>query len=635
MASEHTTQVSSGHLLAVALGPVQDFIAQARRSRDLWFGSHVLSEISKAAAAELANRFDATLIFPPFDKGDTALDEDSDDSVSNKILAQLPSDIDPEQAGRACVKAARERWKQIATDVKGDIHAGPLIDGSADDAWRHQVDSLLEIYAAWTPAADDFDQARMQLDTAIAARKTLKDFAQDPRSSVRAGVPTSSLDGGRYSVLAGDRKQTTFAKAAERYRIPNTEHLDAIGIVKRCGGDPEQFTPVANVALATWLRAARRDAKGANALDELSRDPQAKKFGSLKPNSPHGKILAVDAQALIESRLASLCKEIGDVSGELATRIQEDFKDSYIDPAQSAVARAIEVERPVEPPHHVAVLVADGDNMGKLIQSVSTLDGANGLRNVSRCLSNFAGKVEDEVQRHDGSLIYAGGDDVLAFAPLETVVSCAKALHDLFEREMAPCVPDGNDAPTLSVGIGIGHVLTGMGELLDLGRNAERLAKNAQASKRDQRNALAIRFDKRGGASHEWRQQWPSDPVTELESAKTRIRRDATTSAEVPLTKLHQVLDSLARMPRASHVTDPGASKTWVGILARDVLRTLNRRDGSGARRSLVDYGLLGLDQMTSYKEALAKVQSWIQLHVIALEIQRATYTSSAKGVSA
>ena len=46
--------MSGGHLLLVSLGPVQDFIAQARRSRDLWFGSHLLSELSRAAAKSLA-----------------------------------------------------------------------------------------------------------------------------------------------------------------------------------------------------------------------------------------------------------------------------------------------------------------------------------------------------------------------------------------------------------------------------------------------------------------------------------------------------------------------------------------------------------------------------------------------------
>ena len=38
------------YLISIAIGPVQDFIASARRSRDLWFGSWLLSELSKTAA---------------------------------------------------------------------------------------------------------------------------------------------------------------------------------------------------------------------------------------------------------------------------------------------------------------------------------------------------------------------------------------------------------------------------------------------------------------------------------------------------------------------------------------------------------------------------------------------------------
>jgi CRISPR-associated protein Cmr2 len=39
------------YLFLVNIGPVQDFIASARRSRDLWYGSWLLSELAKAAAA--------------------------------------------------------------------------------------------------------------------------------------------------------------------------------------------------------------------------------------------------------------------------------------------------------------------------------------------------------------------------------------------------------------------------------------------------------------------------------------------------------------------------------------------------------------------------------------------------------
>ena len=51
------------YLITLSVGPVQDFIAAARRTRDLWFGSYVLSEVSKAAALAFKNK-GATLIFP-------------------------------------------------------------------------------------------------------------------------------------------------------------------------------------------------------------------------------------------------------------------------------------------------------------------------------------------------------------------------------------------------------------------------------------------------------------------------------------------------------------------------------------------------------------------------------------------
>ena len=53
----------TAHLLALTVGPVQEFIAAARRTRDLWFGSYLLSEISKATAKAVQDH-GGTLIFP-------------------------------------------------------------------------------------------------------------------------------------------------------------------------------------------------------------------------------------------------------------------------------------------------------------------------------------------------------------------------------------------------------------------------------------------------------------------------------------------------------------------------------------------------------------------------------------------
>ena len=76
------------YLINIAIGPVQDFIATARRSRDLWFGSWLLSEISKAAANKIANGDKDSMIFPAINDLDD-LKPGSDFYVVNKITAVI------------------------------------------------------------------------------------------------------------------------------------------------------------------------------------------------------------------------------------------------------------------------------------------------------------------------------------------------------------------------------------------------------------------------------------------------------------------------------------------------------------------------------------------------------------------
>ena len=100
----------SGWLLEITFGPVQGFIASARRSRDLWAGSRLLSEVARGAAFALRKR-GARLIYP----ADAAVDATSDTgNLSNTLLAvvdaadehalrQLVADV--QQAGRDALGA--------------------------------------------------------------------------------------------------------------------------------------------------------------------------------------------------------------------------------------------------------------------------------------------------------------------------------------------------------------------------------------------------------------------------------------------------------------------------------------------------------------------------------------------------
>jgi CRISPR-associated protein Cmr2 len=130
-----------------------------------------------------------------------------------------------------------------------------------------------------------------------------------------------------------------------------------------------------------------------------------------------------------------------------------------------------------------------------------------------------------ESPEHLGSLVYSGGDDVLAFLPVSKALACAEKLRTTFADIVGRALskPDGTlkdgveKLPTLSVGIGIGHVMESMADLLELGRRAEKAAKGGHLPEKDmRRNALAVVLDKRSGGTRQWRSQWTTGEADKL-----------------------------------------------------------------------------------------------------------------------
>ena len=79
------------NLLIISLGPIQDFIAAARRCRDLWFGSWILSDLSKTVARTIAEKLDRNALVFPGVQYMGELDARSNTSVANKIVADRKS----------------------------------------------------------------------------------------------------------------------------------------------------------------------------------------------------------------------------------------------------------------------------------------------------------------------------------------------------------------------------------------------------------------------------------------------------------------------------------------------------------------------------------------------------------------
>lgn len=580
----------TAHLLLVTLGPVQDFIAQARRTRDLWYGSHVLSELGRAAARALADG-GAKLIFPSLQAGDAQLvaclaplraDNMPPQNIANKLLAEVPESIDPQQLAKAARKAVADYWRdQVAAPVK--TKCSGLLAQNIDSVWNEQIDSFLEFAASWLPLGE-YAATRRQLEQAIAGRKLLRDFV--PWTQGRGNVPKSSLDGARESVLRPPRQRTS--DKARRYRIAEGEQLDGVGLVKRAGGEPDQFVPVVNVTLASWvLRASQVASTELDALKTACRSAGVSRVA--RTDLPCVSPFAFDGSVLLPSRWRSVFDEQGLQSDP------EAWGRQHVRP----LFRKLD-----EPYPYVVCLVADGDRMGRAIDSIGSADAHRAFTKALAGFADVARKIVE--QQHRGALVYAGGDDVLAFVSLPEALACSDALRGAFENAMATACGalPANQRPTLSVGLGIGHVMESMGDLLTLGRQAEREAK------RD-RNALAVLVDKRSGGSRVWRAQWSTDPVRALNDATTLLRD------RIPSRKVYEIASILTRLPKPDEASGDG----WPRVLALDVKRSLSRIEGAGLRPE--DVGL-SLDPNTGYSALYAQVEAWVARLLIARTFERA-----------
>jgi len=600
----------NGHLVLITLGPVQDFIAQARRTRDLWYGSHLLSELSRAAAKAL-DESGVDLVFPAISKGDREL-EPCDEfvrpgtdapplNISNHLLGIIVGDDpNPDSVVKAARDAVKRRWSEIADGIKlskSNVMPG---GGVVDAVWKEQIDTFLEFNAAWTSMdgrPEGYSKARRLLEQAIAGRKCLRDF--EPWTHGRGNVPKSSLDGARETVLAEREKRGDLAR---RFRIASGEQLDAIGLIKRTGGNPGQFVPVANVALAGWMERARQAH-----LDEFSRVVEAcKALGDdipkiHRPDIPWTKTFSYDAQVFMESRWATIFEEMGQSRNE-----GKEWGKKHVGPL-------LQVKGMPAPFPYVACLAADGDGMGRVID---TIDNKNAHFSFSQKLSAFAAAARRIVEKdHRGTLVYSGGDDVLAFVCIEDALVVAEELSTAFCK----LLQDGRPAackPTLSVGIGIGHVLEGMAHLLELGRKAEKMAKGQHLPERERRNALAVIVEKRSGSEVSWRVQWPEAPFS-------RAKDDLKILAEkLSSKKVYEVQADLRRMPDDAEVPVQDKS-AWAKLLRDDIARTLKRTEAQESDEAItpekvgLDFSSLG--DNPEYRKVKRVAEEWVARMLVML----------------
>jgi len=493
----------SDSVFIFTFGPIQSFIGEARRAADLYTGSQVLVELAKAVAIAIGTE---RLVYPALDeKGNLPSD------IPNKLVARVPWD-DCETVAEKARAALLERWHTLAKKASDAFLRKTNLPFDFK-IWERQTgdDYLWETY--WSAAhieKDDYKTAYAQAEQGLVALKFTRPFWQfqepgfkDTLSGRREALHPEGQDGRKYWLDVGNIKAITPIIIRPSTETRPRERLDAIGVIKRFHPELSEkavkpfhgFPSTSSIASWSFFESAKTD--GAAFLKDY-RDAIERLLPGEKYKIRDDDAWPFDGDLFYLETLRPKRME-GDYGKKETDYSVEDLKTAQarLQDLYRALKKAAKDKKDpaihTNPSPYYAIIALDGDGMGKYLR---TLD-EQGHANFSQELRKFSEEVQDIAANYRARVIYNGGDDVLAFAPLDTAIAFAHALADKFHEKTTR---------TASAGIVIAHHLSPLGTALQTARRAEEMAK----ALRDEKNALCVIALKRSGEPIEVRTAWES-----------------------------------------------------------------------------------------------------------------------------
>ncbi|SHK76395.1 CRISPR-associated protein, Cmr2 family [Rhodothermus profundi] len=147
--------------LVFSIGPVQEFIAAARRTQDLWMGSWLLSYLTWRAIESLAEEYGPDVVVFPSLRGQPLCDHwlhtthnlpcrpsEADlarPTFPNKFVALL-SIQEAARGAEKAEKAVREEWKQLSEALYQELSVCFPADEQTRQLWEAQIQQHLEVY---------------------------------------------------------------------------------------------------------------------------------------------------------------------------------------------------------------------------------------------------------------------------------------------------------------------------------------------------------------------------------------------------------------------------------------------------------------------------------------------------------
>ncbi|MBK8563979.1 MAG: hypothetical protein IPN76_11715 [Saprospiraceae bacterium] len=234
------------HLFLFSVGPVQSFIAQARKTQDLYAGSRILGELIYAASV-VANRNQIEFVFPK--------EIEKNGSIPNRFLGKISgkSESEMQDIGDQIEKAAQKRFKELAENALADAKVDSV------NGFYCQIAKHLEINWLFHPISGESDEAYRraykEIETLMASVKNVRVFEQFDCNMPTYGEAgrKCSLDGERNALFFGDGTDGRYALQGKKLkkgdvRIAQNEGLSAVSLTKRFYEKKDTFASTAEIA---------------------------------------------------------------------------------------------------------------------------------------------------------------------------------------------------------------------------------------------------------------------------------------------------------------------------------------------------------------------------------------------------
>ncbi len=507
------------HLFLFTLGPVQSFIAQARKTQDLYAGSQILSDLTSVARQAVGEK---NIIFPKR----LNLDIDNEhNSIPNRFIAEvnLSDGETPQKFGKEVEGTVRSEWERLAMNVlfEQGLNAKKF---TLPNGFQEQIRQHLAIQWVLEPFAGAYKAAYEKLEQSMSGIKNTTVFKQyNVGTTFGETGRKCSVDGQRnikfyrrserqqnwkdddirerYLFNKGENENVLFDFESKNLRIPISliqpgEGLSAVSFVKR-GYLKEEFSSTAEIALLKTLASLEKE----DLNDFFSPFPER------------------NIQLLYEENL-----------NEKYFR-KQGYNQAAINDLQNLQKQQQELKKQAKNAgynfcKYYAILLFDGDNMGKLLdgsllksEDLKTFHGE-----FSERLSIFASAAKKYLDKGNrGCTVYAGGDDFLGFVNLECLLEVLIELRQLYHKEVyKPLESWFTEEISFSAGICIAHYKEPLSLVLGKARAMEQKAKDFREAK----NAFAIAVMKGSGEDHETVWGFENNNVKRLHDLVNLLRKE-------------------------------------------------------------------------------------------------------------